>query len=96
MKDLTQQIYKTYNLGSEAELARLLGISPQAMNEYNSGRSKFFSDEVAYRIARLSNKNPAYVFLLREHQRAKDQRVKVIWKDLLTFSSKSFQITFTL
>lgn len=83
MKDLVRQVYKEKKIESEAELARLLEISPQAMNEYKSGRSKYFSDKVAYRIAELLNKDPAYVFLIREHQRARDHKIKSLWRGII-------------
>ena len=94
MKDLVGQLYQKYDLRSEAELARLLSISPQAMNEYNSGRSKYFSDRVIYTIAEKLNRDPAEVLLIREYQRSKDPRVKIVWREIIEKVSKTAAVVF--
>ena len=83
MKDFLDQIRKRYNLQSEAELAKTIGISPQALHQHKTARSKHFSEPVAYNIARLLNLNPAYVLVCLRVESADNRSTKSVWLEML-------------
>lgn len=83
MKDFLDQIRKREDLSSEAELAKTIGISPQALHQHKTSRSKHFSEPVAFNIAKLLNLNPAYVLLCLRVEAAENRYTKSIWVAML-------------
>lgn len=83
MRDFLEQIRKRYNLKSEAELAKYIGITPQALHQHKTARSKHFSEATAFNIARLLNLNPAYVLLCLRVEAADNRATKTVWMGML-------------
>ena len=85
MNDFIEMIRKQRPIMSDAELARTIGITRQAISQLKSGRTKHFSDETAYNIAEVLGIDPAYVLLCLAAERSSDQRVKLTWQRINRF-----------
>lgn len=83
MKNFVEQIKKRYDVKFGSEMAHLLGITPQAWHQYKTGRSKHFSEPVAYRVAELLNLNPAYVLLCLRVESADNRATRSVWLAML-------------
>ena len=58
--DFLNELQAVYGLTSDYQLAKKLGLSPQAVGNYRAGRS-FFSDDVALKVAHLLDLDPLTV-----------------------------------
>lgn len=85
MNDFVDLIRKRKPNMRDAELARTIGVTRQAISQMKSGRSKHFSDETAYNIAEVLGLDPAYVLLCLAAERSPDQRVKHTWQRINRF-----------
>lgn len=85
MNDFVALIRKRKPDMKDAELARTIGVTRQAISQMKSGRSKHFSDETAYNIAEVLGIDPAYVLLCLAAERSPDQRVKHTWQRINRF-----------
>ncbi len=87
MKDFINQIRIKYNIpkgrGEQNQLALLMGVSRQAVNQRKSGRCKNYSESTAYKVAELLGLNPAYVMLCLATERAKEKPVKAVWRTII-------------
>lgn len=67
--------------GTKYGLAKLLGLSPQAIDKRErNGQS--FSDETGERIAELLDLEPGYVLACLAAERAKRPTVRAIWQGI--------------
>lgn len=85
MNDFVALIRKRNPGMRDADLARMLRITRQAISQMKSGRSKHFSDETAYNIAEVLGLDPAYVLLCLAAERSGDERVKHTWQRINRF-----------
>lgn len=85
MNDFVALIRKRKPDIKDAELARTVGVSRQAIHQLNSGRTKHFSEKSAYNIAEVLGIDPAYVLLCLAAERADDERVKHTWQRINRF-----------
>lgn len=58
--DFLNDIQAAYGLTSDYQLAKKLGVTPQAVYSYRSGRT-FFNDEVSLKVAHLLELDPLIV-----------------------------------
>lgn len=82
MNDFIQAIRNRKPGMKDAELARTIGISRQALSQIKGGRSKHFSDETAFNIAEVLGLDPAHVLLCLAAERSTDPRVKRTWENI--------------
>ena len=79
MQDFIERIRDRYDVRSDYGLAKILGITRNAISAHKHKRSKHFSEETAYRIAELLDLPPEYVMSCLAAERAKDERVREAW-----------------
>jgi len=79
MQDFIGRIRDRYDVRSDYGLAKILGITRNAISAHKHKRSKHFSEETAYRIAELLDLPPEYVMSCLAAERAKDERVREAW-----------------
>lgn len=65
-------------VSSDYGLAKLLEVTPQAIQNWNNGRSQP-DDEVGARLAELAGQNPGAVVAELHAQRAKTMESKALW-----------------
>lgn len=80
MQSFLEQIRKRYDITSDYGLAKILQVSRTAISAHKYKRSKNFSEESAYKIAKLLDLDPAYVLTCLAAERAKDDRVRETWR----------------
>ena len=83
MSSFVQKLKARYVVSSDYGMAKLLGLTRQAMSAHKNGRSKNFSESTAYRIAELLNMDPAYVIACLAAERSKDKRVAEAWRRIV-------------
>ncbi|MFZ4756692.1 MAG: DUF3693 domain-containing protein [Burkholderiaceae bacterium] len=69
------------NLPSDYAVARLLGVTPQHVSRWRSGRGGF-SDEQAARVAELLGIEAGYVLARLYEERSTSEAARVAWRDL--------------
>lgn len=82
MNDFIQAIRNKKPGMKDAELARTIGVSRQAISQLKRGRTKYLSDETAYNIAEVLGLDPAHVLLCLAAERSPDVRVKRAWEGI--------------
>lgn len=68
-------------LESDYRLAKLLGVLPQTVSNYRSGRSQL-SDEIAVRLAALMGRHPGHMLASLAADRAKHPDVAKAWQEV--------------
>lgn len=71
---------------NNAALAKVLGVSRQAVHQYFSGygRSKINNDVVGYNIAEALGLDPAYVIPCLTAERSNDDRIRITFQRIST------------
>jgi hypothetical protein len=79
--DYIEQLRKLTNTGSLYAVAKLTGLSENAVQHYSKGRREF-SNYAASRVATLLNIEPMEVIANVEAAREKDEGRKTYWQEL--------------
>jgi predicted transcriptional regulator len=79
--DYIEQLRKLTNTGSLYAVAKLTGLSENAVQHYSKGRREF-SNYAASRVATLLNIEPMEVIANVEAAREKDEGRKSYWQEL--------------
>lgn len=75
---------------SDYALAKVLGISQQAVSSYRAGRSRI-DDDVALTVAEVLEIHPMQVIAAANAERAKTPEAKARWESLMEKFSVSFR-----
>lgn len=78
-KDFMARIRARYNLTSDYQLAKFLGVTRQRISGYK-GRDITLGDETAIKVAEALELPPAYVLNCMAAERAKRPEVKKAWQ----------------
>jgi len=76
-----EEIKKAQGVQSDYAVAKLLGVSKQAIPNYRSGRSSFDSN-LAFKVAELSGHDPAEIVLDMKAMKEKDPDFSRRWAEL--------------
>ncbi len=79
--DFLNAVKTRHNIQRDADLARLLEITPPAIASYKKGHSSL-SDENAYKVALLLGISPEYTMACANAERAQNEKVKFVWTRL--------------
>ena len=69
------------DLPSDYAIAKLLGVSRQAVSQYRQGKAAF-DDLTAVRVAEILDINPMEVIAAANRERAKSEEVKRVWSSI--------------
>ena len=73
------EIKQRYKVESDYAVAKLLGCTPQRMNQYKNGHT--FGEDTALKVAELLELPPGLVLVCMEVERAKKSEVKTAWTE---------------
>jgi transcriptional regulator with XRE-family HTH domain len=79
--EFLDQLRARLDLPSDYAVARLLGVTPQHVSRWRSGRGGF-SDEQAARVAELLGIEAGYVLARLYEERSTSEAARVAWRDL--------------
>lgn len=88
--ELLEAVKVRRGIESDYALAKVLGITQQAVSSYRAGNSKI-SDDVALTVAEILQLNPLQVIALANAERAKTEAQKARWLDVMEKFSVSFK-----
>ena len=78
-RNFERAIVARYNLTSDYQLAKLLGVKPSTISAHRTGDAKTFGEEIGYRIAELLDLPAEYVLSCLAAERSKDVKIKKVW-----------------
>ncbi|MGZ3319664.1 MAG: helix-turn-helix domain-containing protein [Xanthobacteraceae bacterium] len=88
--DLLEAVKVRRGVSSDYALAKVLGVTQQAVSSYRSGNSKI-SDDVALTVAEILHLEPMHVIALANAERAKTEAQKARWLDIVEKFSVPFK-----
>lgn len=80
--DFLSDLKAAYNLTTDGQLHRLLGVSRASISRLQSGKD-YFGDENAIKVANLLKIDPAFVLASVHFERAKKDAEKAVWKGII-------------
>jgi transcriptional regulator with XRE-family HTH domain len=89
--ELIADLKAKHDLESDYAIAKLLGITKNAVSLYRNGKA-YMGDEVALKVADLLDLDPAYVITCMHAEREKTQALKKIWSRI----AKHYAVTATV
>lgn len=88
--DLLEAVKVRRGVASDYALAKVLGVTQQAVSSYRAGNSKI-SDDVALTVAEILQLEPMQVIALANAERAKTEAQKARWMGLVEKFSMPFK-----
>jgi len=88
--DYVDAVKIKHDLPSDYALAKLLGVSKQAVSNYRLGKGGF-DDLTAVRVAELLNLNPMEVIAVANRERAKSEDARRVWTGLFDRFAANFE-----
>ena len=79
--ELLTQLKATNGAASDYRVAQLLGVKPQTISNWKSGRSTM-GDEVGVKAAEMLGLDPAKVLIDLHIERVKGDATSHVWKDI--------------